>query len=155
MPRSHFPSGLRAVLGAVLAVGCTLGQATRADSRDFLWKVSGATGAVYLVGSVHLLNKDFYPLSDGFEKAFKESDLLVEEGAHADPSQKVRRGVAGPGQSLDKVVSPSTFDLVSKRVARLGMPVEPLKRFKPWLLALTLAALEWQKAGFDAGLGFE
>ena len=41
--------------------------------------MSGTTGAVYLVGSVHLLNKDFYPLSDGFEKAFKESDLLVEE----------------------------------------------------------------------------
>jgi hypothetical protein len=161
MPRSHSPGRVRAVLCAALAVGCTLGQATRADSRDFLWKVSSSTGAVYLVGSVHLLNKDFYPLSDGFERAFKESDLLVEEVDLAElmapqaQLQMLSRGMLPPDQSLDKVVSPATFDLVSKRVARLGMPVEPLKRFKPWLLALTLAALEWQKAGFDAELGLD
>ena len=116
MPSSHSPGRLRAVLCAALAVGCTLGQATRADSRDFLWKVSGATGAVYLVGSVHLLNKDFYPLSDGFETAFKESDLLVEEVDLAElmapqaQLQMLSRGMLPPDQSLDKVVSPATFD---------------------------------------------
>ena len=35
------------------------------------------------------------------------------------------------------------------------MPIEPLKRFKPWMLALTLEELEWQKAGFDASLGLD
>ena len=34
---------------------------------------------------------------------------------------------------------------------RSACPIEPLKRFKPWMLALTLLSLEWQKAGFDAG----
>jgi uncharacterized protein YbaP (TraB family) len=123
--------------------------------------VSGPTGTVYLVGSVHLLNQDFYPLSDNLAKAFKESDLLVEEVDLAEllapqvQLQMLGRGMLPPDQSLDKVVSPATFELVSKRVVRLGMPVEPLQRFKPWLLALTLAALEWQKAGFDAELGLD
>jgi uncharacterized protein YbaP (TraB family) len=35
------------------------------------------------------------------------------------------------------------------------MPIEPLKRFKPWLLAMTLVEMEWQKAGFDASLGLD
>jgi len=33
--------------------------------------------------------------------------------------------------------------------------VEPLKRFKPWMLALTLLSLEWLKAGFDPDLGLD
>ena len=53
------------------------------------------------------------------------------------------------------VVSPATFTLVSKTVSDLGLPVESLKQFKPWMIALTLLALEWQKAGFDAGLGID
>src|SRR5262245_25585698 len=84
MPRSHSRVRLRPVFCATLAASCILVQATRADSRDFLWKVSNGNGAVYLVGSVHLLNQDFYPLSAALEKAFKESDLLVEEVDLAD-----------------------------------------------------------------------
>ena len=34
---------------------------------------------MYLVGSVHMLTQDFYPLSKALDDAFKESDLLVEE----------------------------------------------------------------------------
>ena len=149
MPSSHSPGRLRAVLCAALAVGCTLGQATRADSRDFLWKVSGATGAVYLrQESVHLLNKDFYPLSDGFEGiqgevrlARRRSDLTNSMAPQAQ-LQMLSRGMLPRSPRSTRSLSPSTFDFLSKRVARLGRPVEPLKRFKPWLLALTLAALE-------------
>ena len=35
------------------------------------------------------------------------------------------------------------------------MPMAPLNLFKPWALALTLQALEWQKAGFNADLGLD
>jgi uncharacterized protein YbaP (TraB family) len=45
--------------------------------------------------------------------------------------------------------------LVSARAKELGLPLEPLKRFKPWSLALMLASLQWQKAGFDGELGLD
>jgi uncharacterized protein YbaP (TraB family) len=145
----------------VLLVGFVVTQATTAVARDFLWKVSGKTGVVYLAGSVHLLTKDFYPLSPALEAAYKESELLIEEadfGELTSPQvqmQMLARGMLPASQSLDKVVSASTFAKIGKRAESLGMPVEPLKRFKPWLLALTLSALEWQKAGFDAELGLD
>jgi hypothetical protein len=44
---------------------------------------------------------------------------------------------------------------VAKHVGALGMPLEPLRRFKPWFLSLTLLGLEWQKAGFDPDLGLD
>jgi uncharacterized protein len=151
----------QAILCGVLAVGFTLAHADAATARDFAWKVTRGSSTVYLVGSVHLLTQDFYPLSATIDKAFGESDLLVEEVDLAElmapqaQLQMLNRGMLPAGQSLDKVVSPATFAEVSKRVTQMGMPIEPLKRFKPWLLALTLAALQWQKAGFDAELGLD
>src|SRR6266508_1124845 len=51
-----------------------------APARNFLWKATSRSGgALYLVGSVHLLSQDSYPLNQALETAFKESDLLVEE----------------------------------------------------------------------------
>jgi uncharacterized protein YbaP (TraB family) len=132
-----------------------------AQNRDFIWKASRGQSVVYLVGSVHLLSKDYYPLSPALDKAFKECDLLVEElhlGQMAQVESQMTilmRGMLPSGQTLDKVVSPATFRLVSERVKSLGLPLEPLTRFKPWALALTLLGLEWQAAGFDAELGLD
>jgi uncharacterized protein YbaP (TraB family) len=108
-----------------------------------------------------MLAAQYYPLSAPLEGAFKDSDLLVEEvdlDQMLQPSTQLlmlKRGMLPADRSLDAVVSPATFELVQKRVAGLGLPIEPLKRFKPWSLALTLLAAEWQKAGFDAELGLD
>ena len=162
--RPHHASGIahfRRTLAALLVLAVTLGHATPAAARDFLWKVTGKTGTVYLVGSVHMLTQDFYPLSQTLEDAFKESDLLVEEADLAEllaPQAQLlmlSRGMLPSGQSLDKVIAPETFAAVTKRVAALGLPIEPLKRFKPWSLALMLTQMEWQKAGFDGELGLD
>lgn len=131
------------------------------QSRSFIWKASNPSGSIYLVGSVHMLSRDFYPLSPALEAAFKESDLLVEELdlgelQHADSQMAMlTRGMLPAGQSLDTAVSKETLALVSRHAAALGLPVEPLKRFKPWSLALTLLGMAWQKAGFDADLGLD
>jgi uncharacterized protein len=150
-------AGVVASIVALLQFAPLHGQ----PARNFIWKVTGPVGAVYLVGSVHLLTKDYYPLSPALDTAFKDSDLLVEEadlGELEAPASQVKlltHGLLPGDQSLDKVVSASTYALVTKRVGDLGMPIEPLKRFKPWMLALTLVELEWQKAGFDASLGLD
>jgi uncharacterized protein YbaP (TraB family) len=65
------------------------------------------------------------------------------------------RGMLPPDQSLATVLSPETLALTEKRLAASGLPLEPLKLFKPWMLALTLMSQEWQKAGFDAELGLD
>jgi len=149
------------VVACVAVWVATLGHVDAA-TRNFLWKASGTQGGVvYLVGSVHMLTKDYYPLSPALDSAFKDSDLLVEEADLAEmlsagaQLQMLTRGMLPSSQSLDKVVSASTFALLKKRVEGLGLPVEALLRFKPWMLAMTLEALEWQKAGFDPELGLD
>jgi uncharacterized protein len=155
--RQRSSPGWRAtVLALVLA---TIGA--QGAGRNFLWKATKGGATMYLVGSVHLLAKDYYPLNPALETAFKDSDRLVEEVdlgemmATENQLNMLMEGMLPSGQTLETVVSKSTFDLVSKRLTALGMPVEPLKRMKPWLLAITLLGMEWQKAGFEAELGLD
>jgi hypothetical protein len=150
-----------ALLAVIAVLAPAAEQRTDAATRNFLWKASRGQSVVYLVGSVHLLSKDYYPLSPALDAAFKESDLLVEEidlGEMAGIDSQLAlltRGLLQNGQTLDKVISPDTLALVTARVNALGIPIEPLRRFKPWAIALTLLGLEWQQAGFDAELGLD
>jgi len=95
------------------------------------------------------------------EKAYTDSDLLVEEVDIADMTgpgtqlSMLTRGMQPSSMPLDKVLSPATMALLSKKAQEVGLPLEALKQFKPWMIALTIEAMEWQKAGFDQELGLD
>jgi len=152
---------MKKTLRSVAIAIALLVVATAAHAKTFAWKVTGKGGVVYLVGSVHLLSKDFYPLNPAIEAAYKDADLLVEEVDMADmldPTAQMgflTRGMLPSATPLDKVISASTYGLVTKRAADLGLPAEPFKLLKPWLVALMLVQTEWQKAGFDPELGLD
>ena len=153
--RTRRPSVLIALVAVMLAV------ADAASARTFAWKVTGKGGAIYLVGSVHVLTPDFYPLDPALDAAYKDSDLLVEEVDMAellDPSSQMAalsRGMLTGDQTLDKLLSPATLALVKKATGDLGAAGGPLMRFKPWMLAIALQGFELQKVGFDPELGLD
>ncbi len=128
---------------------------------SFLWRVTRDGGTFYLVGSVHMLTAQHYPVSPAFDAAFAESDLLVEEVDYREmmapqsQMQMLSRGMFPADGSLKSSVSAETYELVSKRFAGIGLSIEMLDRFKPWLVALTLLGMEWQRAGFDQRLGLD
>jgi uncharacterized protein YbaP (TraB family) len=149
-------------LSLALAVILAAPVAASPQPRNFAWKVTDPQGIVMnLVGSVHLLTKDFYPLNPALERAYKDSDLLVEEvdiaelsGAGSQMSM-LTRGIQPSSKPLDTVLSAATMALLSKKAQDVGLPIEALKQFKPWMIALTIEAMEWQKAGFDPELGLD
>jgi uncharacterized protein YbaP (TraB family) len=146
-------------LATCVAIACLHLEAA---GRNFMWKAtSPSRGVVYLVGSVHLLTPDYYPLDPAFDEAYKSSDVLVEEldmsemlAANSQMAM-LTRGMLPAGQTIDKVLSADTMSAVVKKLSDLGMPLDPMKQFKPWLLSLILQGFEWQKAGFDADLGLD
>jgi len=85
---------------------------TAATTKNFLWRVESATGALYLAGSVHALSADIYPLNPVFEKAFNASDTLVEEinlgemnSLTSAPLTILSKGMFQDGRTFDQVVS--------------------------------------------------
>ena len=147
-----------ALVVITLALIAPLGAA---PGQSFVWKATRNGSVVYLAGSIHMLAPDAYPLHPAFERAFTESDLLVEEvdlgemlGAEVQ-MKTLMRGMLPPAQTLDKVISPETLALLNKAAGDVGAPLEALQRLKPWMIALTIEGLELRKAGFDPELGLD
>jgi uncharacterized protein YbaP (TraB family) len=156
-PRRSVPPRSIAVTFFTIALLVPLGAAP-----SFVWKATGSNGAsVYLAGSIHMLTPDAYPLSPAFERAYTESDVLLEEVDIAEMTgpevqmKTLMRGMLPPGQTLDKVLAPATLTLLTKAATDVGAPIEALQRLKPWMIALTLEGLELQKAGFNPELGLD
>lgn len=150
---------LAAVVTAVLASGVAAAQDAR---KHFLWKVEGPGASVaYLLGSLHVLTPEFYPLSADINKAFAASRTLVEEldlDEMNDPAQMMSalsKAMLSDGSTLDQIVAPSTFAEVSSRAGKAGLPMMALQRMKPWLVAITLMGPTLQAAGFKAELGID
>lgn len=154
--RATVRAGLVVVLAIVLFAPHSAAQA-----KSFVWKASKGGAAIYLVGSIHMLSPDAYPLQAPFEKAFTDSDVLVEEVDLAEmmgpevQMQTLMRGMLPAGQTLDKVLKPETLTLLNKAATEVGAPMEAIQRLKPWMIALTLEGLELRKAGFDPELGLD
>lgn len=128
--------------------------------KNFLWKVQSKTTTVYVLGSVHFLKKEMYPLHERIEQAFDQSDILVVEAnigeaGKADIQKLIKSGFYPENDALEKHLTPETYDRVKKEAARLGVPPELASKQKPWFLALTLATLEILKLGFDPNYGID
>ncbi len=141
-----------------LALIAPLGAAA---TPSFVWKATRGGSVVYIAGSIHMLSPDAYPLHPAFDRAFTESDLLVEEVDLAEmlgpevQMNTLMRGMLPAGTTLDKVLAPATLALLNKAATDVGAPMEALQRLKPWMIALTLEGLELRKLGFDPELGLD
>jgi uncharacterized protein len=139
----------------------TTAPAPSGGGKGFIWKIErdGHTG--WLVGSVHTLTPDYYPLPDAMERAFMSSATLMEEVDQrelATPEVMAlvqNKGFYQDNRSLETEVSPETFGLIRRRVERLGLDFSQLRRMKPWMVSLMLMALELQNGGFQASLGVD
>jgi len=150
------------VCASLLAIAGYAAPAAQAPGKHFLWKVTSPDShEAYLLGSVHVLSKSFYPLSPVIDQAFAASKTLVEEidlDEMNDPGTMaglMGKAMLPAGQTLDQVVSKETYAAVQKRAEANGLPVQMLQHMKPWIVAVMLTAAEITKAGFDPALGID
>ena len=156
---------LRGLLPFILVlclIGCLVhgSKGFAQDRKSFLWKVQSKTSTLYLLGSIHFLKQENYPLDPRIEKAFSQSNCLVVEADISDPgkldSDKMLLSALYPeNDSLENHLSRETYEYVKKETGKLGLPPELIARQKPWMLALTLEGLELMKLGFDPGHGVD
>jgi uncharacterized protein YbaP (TraB family) len=126
-----------------------------------VWALKGAHNTVYLAGSVHLLRAKDATLPSAFDRAYADAEALVMEidlddlDPAAAQTWMLTNGMFTDGQTLSGVIGQQRFDRVEKEGTRLGLPVEALEQLEPWLVAMTLAQLQYMKLGFDPEQGVE
>ena len=129
--------------------------------KHFLWSVKSTTNTVYLLGSLHVLGKDSYPLGDAYEKAFADSEIVVFE---VDPGELekpetiqfiLKKAALEKGKTLEDVISPEAYEQAKKELKEMGADINMFTLTKPWFVALTATILKLSKMGFDPEYGVD
>ena len=128
---------------------------------NFLWCIERERNCVYLMGSMHFLRSDSFPLSKGIEGAYDACSKIVFEteiDGMKDPTFQAKMmtlGLYSGGETLRQNVSEKTYALLEKKAVAAGLSMATLDRFRPWLCAVTLTAIELQRLGFDPNYGID
>lgn len=156
--RLIFDVTFRLVLLAALFV--LVGE-SRAQEKSFLWQLQSGKGNIYILGSIHFLQKENYPLNPTIEKAFDSTKKLVLEidlkSADSGTVQRLtlEKGLHRDGKTLQENISAETYSLAAKRAQELGIDIGALSPLKPWVVALTMTSLQLQRLGFDPNSGVD
>jgi uncharacterized protein YbaP (TraB family) len=150
-------------LGAQAPAPAPAATATSTDrGKHLIWRVAkGERTIAFLVGSVHVLTKDAYPLPPVFDDVFAQSATLVEEvdlGAGGDVSSMLPMAAGAvftDGQTLRTVLDPATFKQVEAKAGAAQLPLALVERMKPWLVSVLLVVPELTRAGFDPAHGLD
>lgn len=126
-----------------------------------LWSVPGERATVHLLGSIHLLKPEHYPLAPVINAAFSNAQVIVFEAdvaqmQAAETQLKLLSKASLPaGQTLKDRLSPQTHAKFSRFLAEAGLPAFVFESLQPAFAAVTVLALELQKLGFDPQLGVD
>lgn len=136
-------------------------QTAQNGGRGFMWEVQNNGNTVYLVGSMHVADKSFYPLRPEFEEAFAEADYLgveIDLSKAADEEQQklvLSMGSYQDGTTLKDHVSSETYSKLGDILKKNGLEPNALDAFKPWVVETTLGSLKMSSAGLEAASGVD
>ena len=129
--------------------------------RLLMWKATSPTNTVYLLGSIHAGDKEFYPLPQAVESAFSASRLLVVEVnlKNMNPMSSLKLvqqyGMYQENDGLSKHLPKATADALDAYCSKHGLPRALLEKLKPWMAAATIEVLAVQQAGEDPQKGID
>lgn len=131
-----------------------------AGQKHFLWRVKSSKATVYLLGSIHLMKRESYPLPQVIEDAFAGADTLVveanvQDAGQMDAMQFLEGTFYTGGDTIRQHVSAETYALLSKEAAALGLPMAAVDPQRPWVIGMTLTSLELMKAGYSPSHGID
>jgi len=149
------------IVAILVGMSVSLGAAALSQPhKSFLWKVQSNTATVCLLGSVHFLKADAYPLNRAVENAYEMSDTLVVEAnvndlGNLNLTAFMDRAFYQGENTIQKHVTSETYRLIRKESAVLGLPMAIIDMQKPWFLALYFQAMELMRRGYDPTYGVD
>jgi len=136
-------------------------ETPKTDGPSCVWVVEQGANKMYLAGTIHLLRDKDYPLPDVFEQAYKDSKKLVFElppdsEGNGEVVLRMRKlGGYAPPDDLSRHLSADALKRVLEWADKNDFPADALKKYRPWFLSLTIAAVEYQSLGATPDHGLD
>lgn len=137
-------------------------ESPRAESGNhFLWQVDSPTARVYVLGSIHLLRQDIYPLAPVIEEAFTASDVLVLEAdvfgksPEALLQSSLDDAMYAPGRTLQSELDPLDYMELMGLLSQVDIPIQTVQQYRPWFLSLMVEQVLWARLGLQPEYGID
>lgn len=135
--------------------------AARDADGSTLWKVQGERNTVYLLGSIHVLSENDYPLSPALLSAYEDAEALVMEIDldDLDPMMAatvvMSRARARDGETLRSILGSETWDTADEAAKAAGFRLDDFSASEPWYAAMILTQITMARMGYNAELGVD
>lgn len=126
-----------------------------------LWYFENEGTRIYLLGSIHAMKPDMYPLADPILDAFEEAEKVVFEvdlmqlDAFEANLVMQRQGMYRFPDSLQHDLRPETMVLLNEYLADKDMKMSQVEWMKPWYLGLVIAQMELIELGYQSDYGID
>ena len=130
-------------------------------NNSMIYKIRGETNTVYILGSLHALAEEYYPLTRAFSYAYYNSQKLVFEIAPEILFSKTNQlardkySTFQNGMTLRKALSPKTYRRLEKYLLQMGINIEDIQNYKPWKAYLIASGGLDSAKDFRPDLGIE
>jgi uncharacterized protein YbaP (TraB family) len=134
-----------------------------AHAQPAAWRANhpNAAGELLLVGSIHVLRGEDYPLPGIIDRLYSQADAIVMEleldtiDSFSMQSALMSAAMIDGGRSLRSLIGAELYELTEVEAAELGVPLAMLEQFEPWFIAITLSSLGILQLGYQADMGLE
>ena len=130
------------------------------EFKTFLYKISKGNREAFILGSIHVFNRDDYPLDERIENAFNSSKELVLEidlEKHQAPSylQDPRFTRLAEGRTLEETLSSADLSELKAEMKSVGLDIEEFYDYQPWILWQLIGLKKLEQQGFSTYDGID
>jgi len=148
-------------LGLIL-LSLLLCVTVRADGAlHSLWELHGKHNTVYLLGSIHVLRPNDYPLAPVVLDAYTHAgSLLMEVNLDEINSEQVQAemlasAILSDGKTLPDVLGKQRYERAAALAHEIGVELSKFDQFAPWFAAEAISELQLTQLGFQPENGVE
>ncbi len=146
---------------AAFLLGMSLLPAAAAAGDLPLWLLEDADNRVWVLGSIHLLREQDYPLPEPMQTAYGDAETLVMEldmdelDAAGAAAAMLSRAVAPDGGTLASLMGAEAYARAKATAADAGIDLDRFRATEPWYAALTITQLQLARHGYDPRHGLD
>jgi len=126
-----------------------------------LWKVKGEQNTLYLLGSIHLMPPELYPLPQPYNDAFDDAEKVVFEIDESILNQEAMQksvlqfAQLPKNQKLEQLVGTESYKEIRNLAKKNNVPMLSIEPFDPWFSSITLIGLQYLNAGLSPEHGID
>ena len=126
-----------------------------------LWEIQGTSNQIRLLGSIHFLRPQDFPLPEAITNALMDADVVIMEldltALNPITVQTVMldKAIDPNGRGLEDFLDSRSYRKAQRLAAAVDIDLSTMRQYEPWYAALQITQLRLMQLGFDGSFGVE